>query len=90
MAIWMLISLKPGGKALFFPWQVQDETSEERKKLDNIERLWQSMGAKIVRQEFTRDGLKEEMGDRELVLTDRSPVFAEPNDTFIALILEKP
>lgn len=90
MAVWMLIFLKPGGRALFFPWQVRGETSGEREQLGDIERLWQSMGAKITRKEFTRDELKEQMADRELVLVDHSPVFQEPNDVFTALIVEKP
>lgn len=90
LAVWILTSLKPGGRALFFPWQVQSETLEGKKQLKNVERLWQWRGAKIVRKEFTRDKLREQMVDRELVLVDHSPVFQEPNDVFTALILEKP
>lgn len=90
MAIWTLISLKPGGRALFFPWQVQDKTPQDRSQLESIERLWKSMGARITRREFTRDELKGQMADRELVLVDHSPVFQEPNDVFTALIVEKP
>src|SRR3989344_1181504 len=90
MAVWILISLKPGGRALFFPWQVQHETPQDRKQLELMERLWQSMGAKIVKKEFARNKLKEQMVDRELVLVDHSPVFQEPSDVFTALILEKP
>lgn len=90
MALWILLSLKPGGRALFFPWQVQGETQKERRQLEEIEKFWQLMGAKITRKEFTRDELKEQMVDRELVLVDHSPVFKEPNDVFTALILEKP
>lgn len=90
MVLWILLSLKPGGKALFFPWQVQGETPKERRQLEDIEKFWQLMGAKIARKEFTRDELKQQMVDRELVLVDHSPVFKEPNDVFTALILEKP
>ena len=49
---------KTGGRALFFPWQVRGETSGEREQLGDIERLWQSMGAKITRKEFTGMNLK--------------------------------
>lgn len=90
MAVWVLISLKPGGRALFFPWQVQDETPQDRKQLESVESLWKSLGAKITRKEFTRDELKGQMADRELVLVDHSPVFQEPNNVFTALIVEKP
>lgn len=83
-------ALKSGGKALFFPWQVQSQTGEDEHRLEEIKAYWQSKGLIITTQEHGRAKLIEKMGDRELMLTDHSPVFAEPNDVFKLLIVEKP
>ena len=83
-------SLKPGGKAFFFPWLVQGHTSEDEQRLETIKAYWQSLGLTFTTQEYSRQHLIEVMGDRELVLVDHSPVFAEPTDAFQVLVLEKP
>lgn len=83
-------SLKPGGKALFFPWQVNNYTDEDERRLAKIKAYWKSLGLILTSREHSRSQLIEEMGDRELMLTDHSPVFAQPNDVFNVLVLEKP
>lgn len=87
-------TLKPGGRAVFFPWQIQsgaeEDSNQDRQGLAEIENFWREKGMIITYYDCGRLELMERMVDRELTLTNHSPVFAEPTDNFVVLVVQKP
>lgn len=87
-------TLKPGGRAVFFPWQMQsgveEDLNQDRKDLAEIENFWRQEGMIITYYDCGRSELMERMVDRELTLTNHSPVFTEPTDNFVVLVVQKP
>lgn len=83
-------ALRPGGRAIFFPWSMQAETDEHRKCLDAVEEVWDKMGLCVSKTYFERDQLMGDMSSREYDLIHRSPVFKEGEDKLVLLVIEKP
>lgn len=87
----MAKSLKPGGKAVIFPWILNGNyASGEDDILARIEDVWASMGLVITKEEWQKKELEANMTDRELVLLINSPVFKSGAETLTTVILEKP
>lgn len=83
--------LKPGGKAVFFPWHIYGFRNGGRRVLNNIEGHWRNAGLRVRKKSYYKGDLEAQMGDRETMLTMRSPVFADSTrSNLTALILEKP
>lgn len=84
-------SLKPGGKAVIFPWILSgDYVPHDKDILARIEELWDSEGLVVKKEEWQKKELEANMTDRELVLLINSPVFKSGDETLTSLILEKP
>src|SRR3989304_1363106 len=83
-------ALKPGGRAVFFPWSMQAETGENRASLEAVETAWKEKGIAISKTYFERDELRGDMSSREYDLVHRSPVFREGGDKLVSLVIEKP
>lgn len=81
--------LVPGGKAVFFPWQMTDNFYWTRKWLREIEGEWEKDGLEIKKEGLTTDEMKREMTDREYVLSDHSPLFRY-SGILTTLTLSKP
>ena len=81
--------LKPGGKIVIFPWQMDEVDFGSKKVLDAVENLWRGERFDIEKEEVSRDQLLEEMTDRELVLAEHSPLLRHKGP-FINLTLTKP
>ncbi|OGH49835.1 MAG: hypothetical protein A3H17_00570 [Candidatus Levybacteria bacterium RIFCSPLOWO2_12_FULL_37_14] len=81
--------LAAGGKAVFFPWNMQDNDSVSQNLLAEIEKEWQKLGLTIAKEQLTIDGILESMTDRELVLANHSPVLRQVGP-IESLILSKP
>jgi hypothetical protein len=82
--------LKPGGRAVFFPWCMQGETDRHRESLEAAEDVWRKEGLIIVKSYFDRDQLRGDMSSREYDLVHRSPVFSQGEDKFVSLAVQKP
>lgn len=83
--------LKPGGRAVLFPWVIQGETEESKKTLQEIESFWAINGLKVEKIQYSLSQLKDDvMSSREYDLVDRSPVFSEGAESFSLIVLEKP
>ena len=83
------IQLAPGGKAVFFPWEMKDNSFKSRSLLRSIERMWEGDGLAIEKEEYDKEQIKAEMSDRELMLAEHSPLFRFPGK-FTVLTLSKP
>lgn len=91
--------LAKGGKAVFFPWNMQEDYSFSQKLLEDysfsqkllckIEREWLGLGLTIDKTIFTTDQLLTGMTDRELVLANHSPILRQTG-AIQSLILSKP
>ncbi len=84
--------LKPGGRAVFFPWMTVENTREDIHILKEVRDFWNIRGMQTRLKYFDRDYLEERMGDRERMLMYVSPIFdrARPISRYSALVLEKP
>lgn len=85
-------ALKPGGKALFFPWEFEESTFYERELLEYIPEYLAMAGLRISTRTYTSGELMDQMGERELALVRRqiSPLFSEdPERQYTALIISK-
>lgn len=84
-------TLKPGGRAVFFPWQIRFEGSKHRAMLLEIEKYCESIGAKVYKKEYEAEEVIAQMGDREAMLTLHSPIFTdeERRETLTELVVEK-
>lgn len=90
-------TLKPGGKAVFVPFEVMrqelDTTTNMKQQAEELETtiaLWQKQGLIVERKGYTHKELMDQMSDRELLLTDHSPVFKRGNGILTVLTLTKP
>lgn len=81
--------LKPGGRATFFPWGMNNQSERDRNTLKQIERMWQGMGLVVTKKRVRNSQLIEGMSDREVALTYLSPVFKNPEAAHWILRLEK-
>ena len=83
--------LAPGGKAVFFPWAIESEGDflTRGSWFKKIEKEWLKRGLAIEKVGITRDELLREMSDRELVLSEHSPLLRYKG-IFTSLILSKP
>lgn len=84
--------LRPGGRAVFFPWHVKNQTSEDIQNLEEVEEYWRNSGMEVIKKRHHRLQLKIRMGDRELDLSNHSPLFTENplRVYFTALTVVKP
>lgn len=90
-------ALKPGGKAVFFPWEVKrgdfdspNSIAQQAKDLQALEDFWAKNGYIVEKRGFTKNELLANMSDRELLLTDHSPVFKKGDGILTVLTLTKP
>lgn len=81
--------LAPGGKAVFFPWSIQDADPVSQDILSEIEKKWLALGLVITKKDFTVDKILEGMTDRELMLANHSPILRQ-SGVIQSLILSKP
>ncbi len=83
-------SLKPGGRAVFFPWHIQHSDPEDKNNLTSVERFWRESGLEVEKRVYTREYLVSEMRFREQILTEHSPVFTDHRrKNFTALVVAK-
>ncbi len=82
--------LQPGGRGVFFPWRFQGQTVQHRELLKKVEAFWKNLGMGVYHDPYKVSDLTSEMSDREYMLVDRSPVFAERVKNLTALVIEKP
>lgn len=82
----LIDTMKKGGRAIFFPWHLQEEAQPGL--LEAIERFWESKGCVVAKVELTSEELKNNMRDREQMLTHISPVFKEERVVYTMLILD--
>ncbi|QQG44677.1 MAG: hypothetical protein HYW86_02065 [Candidatus Roizmanbacteria bacterium] len=83
-------SLKPGGRAVFFPWLINSEKRNNRETLDEVKKHWSQKGLTIQEKKYSYSDLTNQMGDREISLTMHSPVFNKYRPYMVALTLIKP
>lgn len=81
-------SLKPDGRAVFFPWTLEPDQNDSS-VLTDIEQHWKDQGAHIEKQEVSAEQLRSEMRPREAALSQHSPIFQD-NDVLTVLVVEKP
>lgn len=81
--------LTPGGRAVFFPWQMEHTDFRARDMLSQIEKMWQMQGLEVKKEGLSADEMRREMTDRELVLSDHSPLFRY-SGVLTTLTLSKP
>lgn len=81
--------LAPGGKAVFFPWSIQDADPVLQNILSAIEKKWLNLGLIITKNNFTVDEILVGMTDRELMLANHSPILRQ-SGVIQSLILSKP
>ena len=83
-------TLKPGGRAVFFPWTTRENKPNDASILKFVARYWSFVGMNVYRRKYDSGKLLEGMGDRERVLAAMSPLFTDFKDELYALIVEKP
>lgn len=81
--------LQLGGRAVFFPWEMWKQSKRDKSTLDQIEKVWKKMGIVVLKEKVWGDQLIEKMSDRELALTNLSPVFNRPRIAHTILVLIK-
>lgn len=81
--------LAEGGKAVFFPWNMQENHSFSQELLCKVEKEWLSLGLTIDKTSSTVDQLLAGMTDRELVLANHSPILQQ-TEAIESLVLSKP
>lgn len=84
--------LKPGGRAVFFPWHTKRQTRQDAENLKEVERFWKEKGMNVRKERHNRFKLLMEMGEREKDLAEHSPLFTgDPHRmNYTALVLIKP
>lgn len=81
--------LAPGGKAVFFPWNMQKNQLTSQDLLFEIEKQWLNLGLSIATIDFTAEKIALNMTDRELMLANHSPILQQTG-LIRSLILSKP
>jgi len=82
--------LKPGGRAVFFPWMTYDNSMGDIQKLKQVRDFWNRRGIKTKSEYHYVGDLQETMGERERNLMFVSPLFKKFRYRISALTLEKP
>jgi hypothetical protein len=82
--------LKPGGRAVFFPFEMWNQSKRDKSTLDQIKKYWKSMGMLVLEERVSGQELIDRMSDREMALTHLSPVFQRRHAMHTILILVKP
>ncbi len=83
--------LKPGGKAIFFPWILSHEHERNGKVLADVKNYWITGGMDVSVRRFAWRELVDHMGLREEILMNVSPIFNKSfKKTIPALILTNP
>lgn len=83
--------LKPGGRAIFFPWVFGGDSQTNGRVLLQVKELWTESGMNPFIRRFTWGELVEHMGLREEMLMSVSPLFKDKfRKALPALILTKP
>lgn len=82
-------AMRPGGEAVFFPWQSYDGIDNH---LGVLLKQWQKLGAEVVIEDVSREKILEMAAkDENPHLTRHSPIFGDPDqETFQVLRLHKP
>jgi hypothetical protein len=78
--------LKPGGKAIIFPWNILGENPHF---LDQIVRRWSKNGMEIDVKEYRKRALKSQLSDIEHTFARRSRAFDNKGNTCSSLIVTK-
>lgn len=89
--------LKPGGKAVFLPFErmrkefdTPKDIKQRAEELEKIVSIWQRQGFIVEKNGYTRKELLDQMSDREEMLTHHSPVFTRGDGIITVLTLTKP
>ncbi len=82
-------SLKPGGKAAFFPWKMDQNTPYSQEILRTVVKDWENVGFAVERESRTKKEVLDLMTDRELMLAHHSPLFKQTG-LVTTLILSRP
>lgn len=84
--------LKPGGRAVFFPWHTKRQTRQDAENLKETERFWKEKGMEVCKERHNRFKLLMGMGDREKDLASHSPLFTDNplRMNYTTLVLTKP
>lgn len=84
-------TLKKGGIALFFPWEAQPQSEDNRVMLDNLVRHWKRIGAEIELKYYHREEVLEWMTSTERkIAEERSPILRSGEEMIHMLIVRKP
>ncbi len=70
-------TLKPGGRAVFFPWHIRDSSFEDYRNLIKAEEYLRKKGMELIKERHFKLTLLGQMGDREQDLASHSPLFTE-------------
>lgn len=71
--------LKPGGRAVFFPWHFIDHSKAQGDILRGVEAYLRDRKMEIVKIRYPHYVLEDMMGERETALTSHSPLFTQPH-----------